>query len=143
VVVSDVPTGKDTGPPSNKNGVSFCKQCNVQCLCPSYAPHKLCCDRETHESLNNVGEYVVFPAETIHQGFSSVVNKIVVQAQLFCGYSNSAELPSVNRSATLKIGIQTGAMTVSSELSSSVLINCEFDYPSISLNPQKTTSLRQ
>jgi hypothetical protein len=57
------------------------------------------------------------------------VNKIVVQAQLFCGYSNSAELPRVNRSATLKIGIQTRTMTVSSELSSSVLINWECDYP--------------
>jgi hypothetical protein len=34
VVISDVPTGKDTGPPPNKNGVSFRKQCNVQRLCP-------------------------------------------------------------------------------------------------------------
>jgi hypothetical protein len=57
------------------------------------------------------------------------VNKIVAQAQLFCGYSNSAELPRVNRSATLKIGIQTGTMTVSSELSSSVLMNWDLDYP--------------
>ncbi len=105
VVVSDVPTGKYTGPPPNKNGVSFRKQCNVQCLCPLSAPCKLCCDIETHVSLNNVGEYVVFPAETVHQGFFSAVNKIVVQAQLFCGYSNSAELPRVNHSATLKIGI--------------------------------------
>ncbi len=30
VVVVDVPTGKDTGPPPNENGVSFCKQCNVK-----------------------------------------------------------------------------------------------------------------
>jgi hypothetical protein len=44
VVVVDVPTGKDTGPPLNKNGVSFHKQCNLQCLCPSSAPHNLCCD---------------------------------------------------------------------------------------------------
>ncbi len=29
VVTSDV-TGKDTGPPPNKNGIFFCKQCNVQ-----------------------------------------------------------------------------------------------------------------
>ncbi len=42
--------------------------------------------------VNNIGEYVVFPAETVHQGFFSAVNKIVVQMQLFCGYSNSAEL---------------------------------------------------
>ncbi len=55
VVISDVPTGKDTGPPPNKNGVSFCKMCNVQCLCPSSAPCNLCCDRETHVSLNNFG----------------------------------------------------------------------------------------
>ncbi len=66
VVVSDVPTGKDTGPPPNKNGVSFCKQCNAQCLHPLSAPRKLCCDIETHVSLNNIGEYVVFPAETVH-----------------------------------------------------------------------------
>jgi hypothetical protein len=122
VVISDVPTGKDTGPPPNKNGVSFRKQCDAQCLCPLSAPCKLCCDIETHVPLNNVGEYVVFPAETVHQGFFSAVNKIVVQAQLFCGYSNSAALPRVNRSVTMKIGIQTGTMTVSSELSSSFLM---------------------
>ncbi len=116
MVVSDVPTGKDTRPPPNKNGVSFRKQCNAQCLHPLSAPRKLCCDIETHASLNNVGEYVVFPAETVHRGFFIAVNKIVVQPHLFCGYSNSAELPRVNRSATLKIGIQTGTMTVSSEL---------------------------
>jgi hypothetical protein len=83
VVISDVPTGKDTGPPPNKNGVSFCRQCNAQCLCSLSAQRKLCCDIETHVSLNNIGEYVVFPAETVHQGFFSAVNKIIVQAQLF------------------------------------------------------------
>ncbi len=117
MVVSDVPTGKDTGPPPNKNSGSFCKQCNVQCFHPLSAPCNLCCDRETHVSLNNIGEYVVFPALTIHQGFFSAVNKIVVQVQLFCGYSHSVDLPRVNHSATFKIGIQTGTMTVSSELS--------------------------
>jgi hypothetical protein len=66
VVVTEAPTGKDTGPPPKKNGVSFRKQCSVQCIRPSSAPHKPCCDRETHVSLNNVGEYVVFSAETIH-----------------------------------------------------------------------------
>ncbi len=66
VVVSDVPTGKVTGPPPNKNHVSFRKQCNAQCLRPSSTPRKLCCDVETHVSLNNVGGYVVFPAETVH-----------------------------------------------------------------------------
>jgi hypothetical protein len=83
VVVVDVPTGKDTGPPPNENSVSFCKQCDVQCFCPLSAPRNLCCDRQTHVSLNNIGEYVVFPAQTIHQGSFSAVNKIVVQAQLF------------------------------------------------------------
>jgi hypothetical protein len=66
VVIVDVPTGKDTSPPLNKNSVSFCKQCNVQCLHPSSAPCNLCYDRETHASLNNIGEYVVFPAHIIH-----------------------------------------------------------------------------
>jgi hypothetical protein len=92
----------------------------VQCLCPLSAPRNLCCDRETHVSLNNVGEYVVFPAQTVHQGFFSAVNKIIVQAQHFCRYRNSAELPRVDRSATLKIGIQTRTMIVSSELSCSI-----------------------
>ncbi len=66
VVVSDVPTGKDTGPPPNENSVSFHKQCNMQCLCPLSTPRNLCCDIEIHVSLKNVGEYVVFPAETVH-----------------------------------------------------------------------------
>jgi hypothetical protein len=120
VVVTDAPTGKDTGSPPNKNGISFRKQCGAQCIRPLSTPRKPCCDRETHVSLNNVGEYVVFPAETVHRGFFSTVNKIVVQAQLFRGYSNSAHLARVYCSTTLKIGIQTGTMTVSPELSSSV-----------------------
>ncbi len=69
------------------------------------------------------------------------MNKIVVQAQQFCGYSNSAELPRVNSSATLKIGIQTGTMTVSSELSSSVLMNRECDYPLNKFKPPKDYKL--
>ncbi len=72
--------------------------------------------------------------------FFSAVNKIVVQAQLFCGYSNSAELPGINRSAALKIGIQTGTMTVSSELSSSVLMNWECDYPLNKFKPDTQIS---
>jgi hypothetical protein len=55
VVVADVPTGKGTGPPPNKNDVSFRKQCSAQCICPLSAPRKPCCDREPHVSLNNVG----------------------------------------------------------------------------------------
>jgi hypothetical protein len=34
VVIVDIPTGKDTSLPPNMNGISFHKQCNVQCLCP-------------------------------------------------------------------------------------------------------------
>jgi hypothetical protein len=141
VVVSDVPTGKDTDPPPNENGVSFRKQCGVQCLHPLSTPHNLCCDIETHVSLNNLGEYVVFSAQTVHHGFFSAVNKIVVQAQLFCGYSNSAELPRVNHSATLKICIQTGTMTVSSELSSYVLMNWDLDFPINKFEPPKDYKL--
>jgi hypothetical protein len=69
------------------------------------------------------------------------VNKIVVQAQLFCGYSNSAELARVNHSTTLKVGIQTGTMTVSPELSSSVLMNWDFDYPINKFKPPKDYKL--
>jgi hypothetical protein len=106
VIVFDVPTGKDTGPPPNKNGVSFCKQCSVQCLCPLSAPHNLCCDRETHVSPNNIGEYVVFPAQTVHPGFFSAVNKIIVQAFSFCRYSNSAELPRVQQHQRLAFRLE-------------------------------------
>jgi hypothetical protein len=141
VVVTDVPTGKDTGPPPNKNGVSFCKQCGAQCICPLSAPRKPCCDRQTHESLNNVGEYVEFPAETVHQGFFSAVNKIIVQVQSFCGYSNSTDLARVNHSTTLQIGIQTGTMTVSPELSSSMLMKWDFDYPINKFKPPKDYKL--
>ncbi len=38
---------------------------------------------------------------------------------------------------TLKIGIQTGTMTVSPELSSSVLMNWDFDYPINKFKPPK------
>jgi hypothetical protein len=69
------------------------------------------------------------------------VNKIVVQVQLFSGYSNSAQLARVNRSTTLKIGIQTGTMTVSSELSSYVLMNWDFNYPINKFKPPKDYKL--
>jgi hypothetical protein len=141
VVVVDVPTGKDTGPPPNKNGVSFCKQYDVKCLHSLSAPRNLCCEREIHVSLNKVGEYVVFPAETIHRGFFSAVNKIIGQAQLFCRYSNSAKLPRVNCSATLKIGIQTGTILVSSELSNSILMSWDVDYPNSKFKPPQDYKL--
>ena len=48
VVVSDVPSGKDTGQQPNKNGVSFCKQCNVQCLCPFHAIYAVIEDHMYH-----------------------------------------------------------------------------------------------
>jgi hypothetical protein len=41
----------------------------------------------------------------------------------------------------LKIGIQTGTMTVSSKLSSSVLINWECDYPLNKFKPPKDYKL--
>ncbi len=44
VVVTDVPTGKDAGPPPTENSISFRKQCNVQCIRPSPAPRKPYCD---------------------------------------------------------------------------------------------------
>jgi len=40
VVIVDLPKGKDTGPPSNENGVSFCKQCNVICISSSSTSRK-------------------------------------------------------------------------------------------------------
>jgi hypothetical protein len=135
LVIVDVPKGKDTGPPPDENGVSFCKQFNVKCVCPSSTPRNPCCERETHASLNNIGEYDVFPAQTLHRGFFSAVNKIVVQAQLFCRYSNSAKLPRVNRSATSKISFQTRTMLVSSEQSKSILMDWDADYPNNKFKP--------
>ncbi len=60
---------------------------------------------------------------------------------IFCGYSNSADLARVTRSTTLRIGIQTGTMTVSPELSSSVLMNWDFDYPINKFKPPKDYKL--
>ncbi len=88
VVVVDLPKGKDTGPPSNENGASFCSQCNEDYISSSSTPRKKCCERETHVSLNKVGEYVVFHAKTVHPGFFSVVNKNIVTLQLFCSLLN-------------------------------------------------------
>ncbi len=41
MVVNDVPTGKDTGPPPNKNGISFVSSAvhNAFILCPLHANH--------------------------------------------------------------------------------------------------------
>ena len=66
VVVVDLPKDKDTGPPSNKNDVSFCKQCDKNCISSLSTPCKMCCERETHVSLNKDGEYVAFPAKSVH-----------------------------------------------------------------------------
>ncbi len=123
MVIVDVTRGKDTSPPPNKNEVSFRKQCNVQCLCPLSFPQNLCCDIKIHVSLNNISEYAVFPAQTIHRGFFQCSENDHCSGATFCRYSNGVELPRVNRSATLKIGIQTGTMLVSSDLSNSILVN--------------------
>ncbi len=66
---------------------------------------------------------------------------MLYKAQLFCGYSNGAELARVNSSTTLKIGIQTGTMTVSPELSSTVFMNWDFDYPINKFKPPKDYKL--
>ncbi len=86
-------------------------------------------------SLNKVCECGIFPAKTVHQGFFSAVNNFLVTAQLFHRYSNSAKLPRVNRSGTLTIGIQTGTMSVSSNLTNSVLMNWDADYPNNKFEP--------
>ncbi len=129
VVVVDPPKGKITGPPSNENGVSICKQCNENCMSSLSTPCNLCCERETHVSLNNVGEYVVFPVKNCPSRFFQFGQQDCCYRATFCGYSNSAKLPRVNCSETLTIGIQTGTMLVSSELSNSVLMNWGADYP--------------
>jgi hypothetical protein len=129
VVIVDLPTGKDTGPPSNENGISFCSQCNEKGISSLSMPCKKCCETETHVALNKVGEHVVFSAKIVHQGFYSAVNKIIVIVQLFCGYSNSAKLPRVKHSETETIGIQTGTLSMSSDLSNPVLMNWDADYP--------------
>ncbi len=74
-------------------------------------PRKKCCKTKTHVSLNKVVEYAVFLAETVHRVFFSMVNKIIVTVQLFCGYRKSAELSRVKRSETEMIGIQTGTLS--------------------------------
>ena len=105
-------------------------------------PRKKCCERETHVSLNKVSEYVVFPTKTANWGFFSTVNKIIVIAQLFCGYRNSAELPRVKRSVTETIGTQTGRLSMSSNLSNSVLMNWDTNYPYDKFKPPQGYKLQ-
>jgi hypothetical protein len=66
VVVVNLPKGKDNGPPSNENDVSFCSQCNDMYNSSLSTPRKKCCETETHVSLNKVGEYVLILAKTVH-----------------------------------------------------------------------------
>ncbi len=47
----------------------------------------------------------------------------------------------MNHSETLKIGIQTGTMLVSSELSNSVLMNWDVDYPNNKFKPPQDYKL--
>jgi hypothetical protein len=102
---------------------------------------KKCCETERHVSLNKVGEYVLFPAKTVHCGFFRTVNKIIVTAQLFWGYSNSAKLPRVNRSVPESIGTQTCILSVSSNLMNSFLTNWDVNYPYDKFTPLKEYSL--
>ncbi len=114
---------------------------SVFLLCPRHARSAV---KLKHISLKKVGEYIIFPAKTVHQGFISAVDKIIVTAQLFCGYSNSAELPRVKHSVTDTIGTQTGTLTMSSHLSNSVIMNWDTDYPYNKFNPTpRDTSLSQ
>jgi hypothetical protein len=88
-----------------------------------------CCLIEMHKALNKYGEYVVFPAEKVHRGFFSAENKIVVTAQLFCGYnSNSLEMPRVNCSVSDMIGVQRDTIKVSADLSNSVSMHWDKDF---------------
>jgi hypothetical protein len=47
VVVVNLPKGQDTGPPSNENGISFCKQCDENCISSSSTPRKVLSKRNT------------------------------------------------------------------------------------------------
>jgi hypothetical protein len=141
VVVVDLPKDKDTGPLSNQNGVSYHSQCNYKCIFSLFTQCKKCCDIKRHISLNKVGKYVVLPAKTVRCGCFSAVNKIIVTAQLSCGYSNSAELPRTKHSVTETIGTQTDTLLVSSDLSNSVLMNWDTDYPYDKFTPPKEYNL--
>ena len=132
---TQAPVGIKTA--AEKNGISFRDECHRECF-PSST--KKCCRKIKDVPLNNIGDYVLFPADTLHRGFFMASDDVLVTAQLFCGYCN--KIGKSMRSETVSIpGITTGRIEVSPELSTSVCINWDDDYPEEKFSPMKQFQL--
>ncbi len=73
---------------ANGNGLNFAPLCNSFC----FTKKKECDHEKKKVQINNVGKYVQFPSKWYHQGyFNDVLEKVVVQAQLFARPSIAPE----------------------------------------------------
>jgi hypothetical protein len=92
-----------------KNGITFRNECHRECFSSST---KECCHKIKDVPLNNIGDYVIFRADTLHRGYFMASDDTLVTAQLFCGYYN--DTGKSMRSDTMSMtGIITGRIEVS------------------------------
>ncbi len=96
--------------------------------------------RACNSSRRGIGDYVLFPADTLHRGFFMASDDILVTAQLFCGYINNTG-KSMRADISSIAGIITGRIEVSPELSTSVCTHWVDHYPEAKFSPTKKFQL--
>ena len=85
----------------DNNGLLFAPTCST---CFNANKHllvseKKCSHEWINESLNNPGDYNLFPSEMYHRGYyNQKSNKIFTQAQLFCAPTNDTDVLQLPRS---------------------------------------------
>ena len=79
----------------DNNGLLFAPTCSTCFNENKYllVSEKKCSHQWSNESLNNPGEYIVFPSEMYHCGYyNQKSNQIFTQAQLFCEPTNDTDV---------------------------------------------------
>jgi len=81
-------------------GLNFAPKCDNFCFTRETVCHHI----KNNVSLNNLGDYVLFPSKCFHQGyFNSNVDMVFVTAQLFARPSISIDSDQLTRSHTKKL----------------------------------------
>ncbi len=79
----------------DNNGLLFAPTCSTCFNENKYllVSEKKCSHQWSNESLNNPGEYIIFPSEMYHRGYyNQKSNQFFTQAQLFCGPKNDTDV---------------------------------------------------
>ncbi len=79
----------------DNNGLLFAPTCSTCFNANKYllVSENKCSYEWINESLNNPGDYIVFPSKMYHRGYyNQKSNKIFTQAQLFCAPTNDTDV---------------------------------------------------